>query len=169
MLLTHEDTICSILLSNAAGPPDHELIVFGSFTLPLLATCEKLGFGGCKLTSRYTSEALTWGKRKSSVLIPCITTLVDAMMNALLTCVVSNNKCEDGAEPDRGSCMGQMLGGNSDGWIHSNQSFSYRPTRRAPGAFRFYFLHDAQSLLDLLWVKASFDKLKATSHESSVV
>ena len=115
MLLTHEDTICSILLSNAAGPQDHELIVFGSFTLPLLATCEKLGFGGCKLTSRYTSEALTWRKRKSSVLIPCITTLVDAMMNALLTCVVSNNKCEDGAEPDRGSCrclVGTVMAGS---------------------------------------------------------
>ena len=160
---------CGYPLSNAAGPPDHELIIFGSFTLPLLATCEKLGFGGCKLTSCYTSEALTWGKRKSSVLIPCITTLADVMMNGLLTCVVSKNKCEDGAGADRGSYMWQMLGGNSDGWIHSNQPFSYRPTRSPPGAFRFYSLHDGQSLSDLLWVKASFDKLKATSHESSVV
>ena len=108
------------------------------------------------------------GERKSSVLIPCITTLADVMMNALLTCVVSINNVKTAQDPDRGSCTSQMLGGNSDGWNHSNQPFPYRPSRSPPGAFRFCFLHNAQTLLDRHWVKASFDKLRATSHETSV-
>ena len=37
------------------------------------------------------------------------------------------------------------------------------------GAFHFCFLPNAESLLGLLWVKALFDKLKAMSHETSVI
>ena len=54
----------------------------------------------------YTYELLhqrgvDMGERKSSVLIPCITTLADVMMNVLLTCVVSINNvkmAQDGIE-----------------------------------------------------------------------
>ena len=106
------------------------------------------------------------GERKSSVLIPCITTLADVMMNALLTCVVSINnvktaqdRIEDHA---RRRCLVETV---MAGTIAINPS-SILLTRSPPGAFRLCFLHNAKSLLDLLWVKASFDKAKATSDEN---
>ena len=51
------------------------------------------------------------------------------MMNALLTCVVSNNNVKMAQDGIEDHARLQMLGGNSDGWIHSNQPFAYRLRR----------------------------------------
>ena len=57
------------------------------------------------------------GERKSSVLIPCITTLANVTMNALLTCVVRNNNVRTAQDriEDRAHCrwlMGTVMAGS---------------------------------------------------------
>lgn len=89
-------------------------------------------------------------------------------MNALLTCVIINNvkmaqdRIEDHAR--RRCSAGTVVAGT----IAIDQFHTVLPGAHLE-LFTFCFLPNAESLLGLPWVEASFNELKANSHETSVL